>query len=208
MTWRVADSLIKLREQIDARWPNRSRVSDGTIGDASHQADPTSDHNPHVPDPTGRAKGVVTAFDITHDPAHGLDGNKLALDLAGSRDPRIKYLIWNRRILSSTISPWVWRPYTGSDPHTNHIHLSVVGSPQSRFDSRAEWDIGARQPRWRYELRIDVDGKQRTIAASRPFTKGKGVQRASEFLRLKKTALTSQAARGHKPRIVRVEVKP
>jgi len=32
MTWRVAESLKKLRDQINQIAPNRSRASDGTMG--------------------------------------------------------------------------------------------------------------------------------------------------------------------------------
>lgn len=38
MAWRLAKSLVQLREQINALSPNRSKVSDGTIGNAAHSA--------------------------------------------------------------------------------------------------------------------------------------------------------------------------
>lgn len=120
MAWRVARSLEKLRDQVDAASPNRNKASDGTIGDADHQ-NRTSDHNPWC------GPGVVTAIDITHDPAKGVDIDKLTDDLQESRDPRIKYVIANRMIMSGNPgpSPWVWRSYSGSNPHTQHFHLSV-----------------------------------------------------------------------------------
>lgn len=117
-TWTLHPALVKLRAQINERWPNRSRVSDGTIGDARHAAQ-KSDHNPN-------AAGVVTAIDITHDP-NGPRGGVLAESLRLSRDPRIKYVIFNQRIFSSIKQPWVWRPYAGSNPHTKHVHISVGG---------------------------------------------------------------------------------
>jgi hypothetical protein len=67
MAWRPAKSLIQLRDQINQIAPNRSKASDGTIGDAAH-ASRASDHNPWVRE--GDA-GVVTAIDITHDPDDG-----------------------------------------------------------------------------------------------------------------------------------------
>ena len=36
MAYRIAKSLDKLRSQVDARWPSRSKRSDGWIGDAAH----------------------------------------------------------------------------------------------------------------------------------------------------------------------------
>ena len=71
--WRVAKSLEHLRTQVNNAFPNRSKASDGTIGDISHQGR-ESDHNPWVVD---AGIGVVTALDVTHDPAHGCDAGKL-----------------------------------------------------------------------------------------------------------------------------------
>lgn len=145
MAWRVARSLEKLRDQIDAASPNRNKASDGTIGDADHQ-NRESDHNPWC------GPGVVTAIDITHDPAKGVDIDKLTDDLQRSRDPRIKYVIANRLIMSGAggPSPWVWRAYYGSNPHTAHFHLSV-NCNASKDDTR-RWElpslrgIGGSQP--------------------------------------------------------------
>jgi hypothetical protein len=118
MSWKLAKSLETLRSQINALAPGRDKTSDGTIGDARHAAG-SSDHNPD-------RDGVVCAMDITHDPAHGVDAGKLADVLRQSHDKRIKYIISNRRIASSTVFPWRWRPYTGASPHTAHFHVSVM----------------------------------------------------------------------------------
>lgn len=132
MQWRLAESLVVLRDQLNQLYPNRSKLSDGTIGDAAHAAS-VSDHNPN-------SDGVVTAFDGTHDPAHGIDIAVLAETLRVHRDPRIKYVIANRRIFAGNDgpSPWVWRNYTGTDPHTNHLHLSVLAR---LADSTRPWAI-------------------------------------------------------------------
>jgi hypothetical protein len=79
--------------------------------------------------------GIVTARDFTHDPAGGLDCNKLAAALTASGDPRIKYIIWNRRIWNA-IRGWV--AYNGTNPHDKHLHLSVSSDP-ARFDSTTPW---------------------------------------------------------------------
>lgn len=34
------------------------------------------------------------------------------------------YVIWNRRIISMTYESSGWRSYTGSNPHTDHVHVS------------------------------------------------------------------------------------
>ena len=132
MTWRVAKSLETLRRQVNDMAPGRSTASDGTIGDQSHQLT-NSDHNPN-------AANVVTAMDITHDPAHGVDAGAMAEMLRLSQDPRIKYIISNRRIASSKIQPWVWRPYNGANAHTKHFHVSVMPDPKL-YDDTAPWAL-------------------------------------------------------------------
>jgi hypothetical protein len=127
LSWRVARSLLTLFDQFNHHYPDRSRVSDGTIGDASHQKT-DSDHNPWYPPPGG---GIVTAGDFTHDPAHGMDIDRLTDELVATRDPRIKYIIANNLILDTRpqFNPWQWMPYHGSNPHDHHFHLSVMDSP-------------------------------------------------------------------------------
>lgn len=115
MSYRIAPAAQCLLDQASALWPNRSRASDGTIGDTSHAAR-ASDHNPD-------SRGIVHAADLTHDPAHGCDNNVNAEQVKD--DPRIKYVIWNRRIWNPSISR-TWRPYTGSNPHDHHMHVSVL----------------------------------------------------------------------------------
>jgi len=127
--------LDTLRTQINTAWPDRNKASDGTIGDTAHQAR-TSDHNP---DPAG----VVRAFDVTHDPTAGADMHAISEALRLSRDPRIKYVIWNSRMYSSyatsTVDPWTWRSYSGSNLHTRHMHMSVVAD--DRADNTDPWSI-------------------------------------------------------------------
>ncbi|MFC0220557.1 hypothetical protein ACFFJ7_19450 [Pseudochelatococcus lubricantis] len=138
--WRPANSLISLRAAINAAYPGRSTKSDGIVGDAAHQSR-ASDHNPWV---TDGARGVVTAIDITHDPASGCDAGRIVEALRASRDKRIKYLIWNRRIANASaiggVAPWTWRSYTGKNPHDHHFHLSV--KPDKAFyDDESVWTV-------------------------------------------------------------------
>lgn len=138
--WRVAKALLTLRRQVDARSPRRSKVSDGSIGDAAH-ATRDSDHNPWVRD---GGMGVVTAIDITHDPAGGCDAGTLAEALVESRDPRVKYIIFNRRIVNSAAidgtAAWTWRAYRGRNAHTKHVHISVRPD-KTAYDGESPWRI-------------------------------------------------------------------
>ena len=110
MSWRLAASLATLRREITNRWPN---TTIWTIGDPAHAAR-ASDHNPN-------AQGVVCAIDVVG----RTQATALWNQLLASRDPRIKYLIFNRQIVSATNQPWTVRPYTGTNGHLTHLHISV-----------------------------------------------------------------------------------
>lgn len=138
MSWRVARSLDQLLAQINAAYPNRSKRSDGSIGDAAHRSR-TSDHNPWV---RLGGMGIVTARDFTHDPNAGFDSwvfaDLLRQECAAGRERRVKYIISNRRIASGTQAQWRWRRYNGSNPHSAHVHISVHPS-RSRYDDQTPW---------------------------------------------------------------------
>jgi len=135
MSWRLARGLEKLRSQVNAKWQNRSKNSDGSVGDTSHSAR-VSDHNPD-------GAGVVHAIDITHDPKGGFDSYAFADMLLAKQDKRLKYVISNRRIGSGPAGPQpgVWRKYSGANPHDHHCHVSIVSG--SLADDTRDWDISA-----------------------------------------------------------------
>jgi hypothetical protein len=141
--WRVADSLRKLRDQVNAKFPGRKKDSDGTIGDTAH-CPGSSDHCPNI---TEGSVGIVTAMDITHDPAHGLDAGAVADILRLSHDPRIKYIISNGRIANFKAldgkPPFAWRPYTGANSHHKHFHVSVEAGKTGPdgYDTTSDWGI-------------------------------------------------------------------
>jgi hypothetical protein len=129
---RSVESLKVLLSQINELAPNRSKVSDGWIGDAKHAAR-HSDHNPE-PD------GTVDARDFTNDPNGGMDAQKLCDALVASKDPRISYIICNGKIISGRKGPKPWTPrkYTGANGHYHHIHVSVLDEGQ---DDKTPWKI-------------------------------------------------------------------
>jgi hypothetical protein len=138
--WVVDRGLDRLLAQINEAAPGRSKVSDGSIGDAAHQAT-TSDHNPEHPPPVGNPDYEVDARDFTQDPAHGADMGVVSESIRLSKDSRVSYVIFNRRIFSGPDGPqpWVWRTYTGTDPHTGHMHVSVR---DATHDQTQDWKIG------------------------------------------------------------------
>lgn len=130
--WRLAPSLVALMNETDRLWPNRSRVSDGSIGDPAHSAR-TSDHNP--------ANGWVTAVDITEDPRNGPDLVAFWDHLTATRDQRVKYLIYEGRIVASYavsgVPAWTPRAYSGANPHDRHLHVSVRATDSALNDVSA-----------------------------------------------------------------------
>lgn len=141
--WRAMASLLTLRDQVNALAPNRNRASDGLVGDAAHQQT-NSDHNPHVVEGVGTQ--IVSALDLTHDPAGGFDSYAFAEVLRVNRDRRIKYVISNHRIFDTSGSDaWTWHAYSGPDPHTNHVHVSVNDDGPVALnqlsDTRTPWNL-------------------------------------------------------------------
>lgn len=125
----VSPSLLALRAQVDARWPGRSRASDGAVGDIYH-ARSRSEHNP-VGSPHGPVygtPGAVHALDIT---SAGISTSAVLDAVVG--DPRVWYVIYAGRIWSRTYG-WRPMPYFG-DPHFSHIHISLA----SRTQREAVW---------------------------------------------------------------------
>src|SRR5690625_1007649 len=120
MSYYLAASLTKLRDEVNALWPNRSKVSDGWIGDTSHQAR-KSDHNPDY-----GSGGVVRAIDITKS---GINVDLLLKHT--TNDSRVAYVIYNHRIYQHSTG---WKPYYGSNPHTQHVHVSIAHTRAAERD--------------------------------------------------------------------------
>ena len=143
--WRAAKCLLALRDQVNQMAPSRNKSSDGIIGDIHHCGG--QHHSDHCPNVADGNVGVVTALDITHDPAHGCDSGQLVEAIRASRDSRIKYLIWNRRIANSLPQhgqpAWAWREYSGSNPHDRHCHISVkpIKDGPEGYDTTSAWSI-------------------------------------------------------------------
>lgn len=128
--WRLAKSLVKLREQINAAYPDRDKTSDGSVGDLSHMQR-RSDHNPDM-------AGVVRAIDIDADLSPILNIRGLVDVLFNSKDPRIKYLIFNGRITEKGLTGW--KTYHGANAHKHHCHISV-SSDRGLYDDDTDWHI-------------------------------------------------------------------
>lgn len=123
MRYRRARSLTTLLGYIDEAYPHRDTTSDGWIGDTSHSRR-VSDHNPDE-------NGVVHAIDVDEDDRVGdeIVGKALWAWLLSEKPAFVKYAIYEGQIVSSYPArgeaPWTPRPYSGSNAHRSHVHVSV-----------------------------------------------------------------------------------
>ena len=109
---RATPAALAVLRQATALKPKRKKASDGLLPSAAHlKASPNSDHN------TG------LAVDLTHDPKHGIDCAVIFEKL--KEDERVSYLIFNKKIWSRQYAKSGNRPYSGSNPHTSHLHISI-----------------------------------------------------------------------------------
>lgn len=124
MGWHLAPSLVQLRDEVNKRWPKRSKVSDGTIGDPAHSSR-ASQHNPN-------SRGSVNAIDITND---GIDVDLLIR--SAIKHPATWYVISRGYIYSRTYG-FAKRRYTGANRHDKHVHISILSTVTAE-NSKATW---------------------------------------------------------------------
>lgn len=176
MGWRLAYSLVTCRSEVNAYAPNRSKRSDGTIGDPAH-ASRCSAHNPND-------AGVVCAWDVTHDPDGGFDAHAWADRLRRNPHPQLRYIISNGRIAGRHTN-WKWHVYNGSNKHRQHVHLCVgTGTdcePKGPYDSITSWGIksGVVVPR----PPSAGGGNEVQVPTLRQGDEGRSVQAAQALLR-------------------------
>ncbi len=185
--WRTVPSLTQLLVQVDAVYPVR-HPADGTAAGQGHfTTNPKSDHTPDV-------NGDVRAGDIGEVVED--DAFTVAEAIRLSRDPRIKYVIHERRLFSSydhtNGAPYTWRPYSGSNPHSSHVHISVLRTNQN--DNTA-WDIGD-------DMAFLTEDQQKELATFLNFIDAKNsnvgfVKQAIDDIREKNAAGNKYAADTH-----------
>jgi hypothetical protein len=133
MAWVLTKGLNTVRAEFNDAFQQRSKASDGSVGDLAHQTG-SSGHNP---DKTGKAEyrdgdayDEVRAIDVTANlvPGSSIDWMELVVQFlvkkarSGGYIP-FRYMIYKGRIWSRT-DGWKTRTYTGVNKHDKHAHFS------------------------------------------------------------------------------------
>ena len=127
----ASPAAIAVLRQATALWPKRKKASDGLLPSLAHRKqNPNSDHN------TG------LAVDLTHDPKRGVDCAVIFEKL--KEDERVAYLIFDKKIWSRKLAKRGNRVYTGTNPHSKHLHISI--NPDSANDT-SPWFWWVNQPK-------------------------------------------------------------
>jgi hypothetical protein len=127
MSWKPVAGIPTLQAQVNKRWPNRDKASDGVKGDSAH-ASRISDHNPD-------GRGLVHAVDIDEDFRGSKYDNRWFADqliayprMKVSGSARLKNVVYENQVASGTYPKhfWTWR--NGDYGHEKHIHISFSKS--------------------------------------------------------------------------------
>lgn len=130
--WYLNPALTTFRNEVNARYTNRDKTSDGTIGDEQHQAG-ISDHNPD-------ADGSVDAWDMDVE-VNGV-GKPYLVDIEYLKDvfekhPASGYWIHNGWIATRDMG-WRRVAYAGANPHDKHVHWNTRSAYEN---STAPWNV-------------------------------------------------------------------
>jgi hypothetical protein len=122
----LARSMARLFIEINDKWPSRDHRTDGWYADPKERI--SKGHNPGH-------RGLSHAIDVDDD---GIDESWIISHIA-KNDKVLWYIIWNRKLYSNTYN-WVPRTYTGSNPHTDHMHIEIYQTTYAE-DWAGYWGI-------------------------------------------------------------------
>ena len=148
----ASPAAIAVLRQATAIAPKRMKASDGLLPSAAHvKANPNSDHN------TG------LAVDLTHDPKHGIDCAVIFEKL--KEDERVEYLIFNKKIWSRAKAKQGNRVYTGSNPHTKHLHINIYAD---KSKDTSPWFWWMNTPKIVNQVKAKLQPKPKKKVAEQP----------------------------------------
>lgn len=130
--WYLNRFLTSWRDAVNGHYPSRGKASDGTIGNAAHQAESFSEHNPD-------RDGSVDAFDMDVNLFGSSVGTGNADELRQletlkaefQRLPESQLWIHRGRIANRDIENWKRRRYSGASPHDHHVHWQSRSSMET-----------------------------------------------------------------------------
>lgn len=143
MAWVVAPALNALLAELNSVAPGRDKSSDGSIGDQAHSTSPSG----HNPDETGKPEDFdADSVDEVRARDFDTDLNRPGLNMEmvcqflvqacrAGRITWIKYIIFNSRIWTAS-NGWVTQTYTGSNTHSQHMHVSCKPDTASENTTR------------------------------------------------------------------------
>lgn len=156
--WVVVPALDEARDQLNDRFPDRDKSSDGSIGDTAHQGTSSS----HNPDKTGTpefrdgdSKNEVRARDFDadlRDPDGVTMEQVVQLWVTLARQGVlwwVRYIIYNGRIWHKR-DGYVTRAYTGSNDHSKHCHVNNDFTQEADEVRGTNWhllELGAPAPK-------------------------------------------------------------
>lgn len=149
MSWTVAEPLRQLDREIDAAYPNRSTRSDGFIGDAAHRGRGSA-HNPDH-------NGIVRAGDWTSTDTAGrqIPGFGAEILEAAKKHPSALLVIHQGKIWSRNHG-WRERKYSGSNPHSTHVHVSLLNNVEGSFTAKQLADAASSTRAWGIGSGVDA----------------------------------------------------
>jgi hypothetical protein len=149
---KASPAAIAVLRQATALSPKRKKLSDGLLPSSAHiKQNPNSDHN------TG------LAVDLTHDPANGVDCEAIFEKL--KEDERVEYLIFNKKIWSRAKAADGNRAYSGSNPHTKHLHINIYADKSS---DTSPWFWWLNQPKIVAQVKAKLQPQPKKKATDQP----------------------------------------
>ncbi len=164
---RLAKSLVTLIDEVVEELPQPQypqRRHDRRHASSSAQVSVTTIRTFHW-----AGKGIVTALDITHDPAHGFDALAFAESLRLQQEALGSSTSSSTgRIFGSKEHPWEWRNRKkGPGDHSEHVHISVVDDLKL-YDDASPWNLTMSGGAGRQGHGVSAQAQARRQRAGRP----------------------------------------
>jgi hypothetical protein len=151
--WDMVPALDEGRDQLNKRFPKRSKKAEGGIGDKAHQGR-TSSHNPddasssgikaEYNDHDGKHEVRARDFDKNLNDDHGVTMEQVVQAwlkaLRAGRMKWVRYIIYAGRIWHRRDN-FVTHAYTGSNKHYDHAHVNGDFTSYADTVRNTDWEV-------------------------------------------------------------------